>query len=354
MNALMLAALVFGSSPSEATVDAAPAPVDVPAALILVVGAEGSPEFGEAFREAAGRWQEAADDAEVETITIGLDEPSGAEDRELLRERLSATPTSSPNAVWLVLIGHGTFDGERAKFNLRGPDVESTELAEWLEPFERPVAIINCASSSGPFINHLSHPGRVVVTATRSGAEQNYTRFATHMARAIADSGADLDKDDQTSLLEAYLAASHGVEEFYQQENRLATEHALLDDNGDRAGTPPDWFEGVRAIKKAKDGATADGLRAHQFHLVPSDRERNMPAAVRARRDEIELTLAMLRDTKATTDPDAYYAKLEPLLIELARLYETLELPEATKPPESPEPPGAPALPEPSQAISSP
>jgi len=340
MNALLLAALLIGSTSADVPADASPdvphpAELDAPTALILVVGAEGSPEFGEAFREAAGRWQAAADTAGVETTTVGLDEPSGAEDHELLRTRLGETPTNSPNPLWLVLIGHGTFDGQRAKFNLRGPDVESTELAEWLEPFERPVAIINCASSSGPFINHLSHPGRVVVTATRSGSELNYTRFATYMAAAIADPAADLDKDDQTSLLEAYLAASHGVEEFYKQENRLATEHALLDDNGDRAGTPPDWFEGVRAIKKAKDGATADGLRAHQLHLVPSDRERNMPAEVRARRDEIELTIAAMRDKKASMEEDAYYAELEPLLIELARLYESLEPADIPEPPAS-------------------
>jgi hypothetical protein len=47
----------------------------------------------------------------------------------------------------------------------------------------------------------------------------------------------------------------------------------------------------------------------------------------------------MMRDTKATMDVEAYYAKLEPLLIELARLYETLELPESPQSSASPDSP---------------
>jgi hypothetical protein len=37
----------------------------------------------------------------------------------------------------------------------------------------------------------------------------------------IADPAADLDKDGQTSLLEAFLAASHQAESFYKEHGRL-------------------------------------------------------------------------------------------------------------------------------------
>src|SRR4029077_6004302 len=117
------------------------------------------------------------------------------------------------------------------------------------KPCKRPLAVIDCASASGPFINALSAPGRVIVTATRSGNEVNVTQFGGYFARAIANPAADLDKDGQTSLLEAFLFASRQVEQFYQEAGRLATEHALLDDNGDGLGTPADWFRGVRAVK---------------------------------------------------------------------------------------------------------
>ena len=141
--------------------------------------------------------------------------------------------------------------------------------------------VIHCGSASGPFLNRLSGENRVIVTATRSGDEQNYARFGQYLAEAIADPRADLDKDGQVSLLEAYLSASSRVDEYYKTHSQLATEHALLDDNGDRLGTPADWFRGVRATRRAKDGAALDGTRAHQLHLVPSDRERKIPAETR-------------------------------------------------------------------------
>jgi hypothetical protein len=223
--------------------------------------------------------------------------------------------------MWLVLIGHGTFDGKTARFNLRGPDVSAAELAGWLKALARPLAIINCASCSGPFLNDLSGPDRVVITATQSGHEANFARFGEYLSAAIGDPKADLDKDEQVSLLEAYLLASSGVREFYSQEGRLATEHALLDDNGDRLGTPADWFKGVRAVKTAKNGARPDGLRAGQFHLVPGPREEQLPPEARQRRDQIEQELARLRERKAEFSEDDYFHQLEPLLLELSRLY---------------------------------
>jgi DNA-binding transcriptional MerR regulator len=116
--------------------------------------------------------------------------------------------------------------------------------------------------------------------------------------------------------------ASSRVQEFYASDGRLMTEHALLDDNGDRLGTPADWFQGVRAIKSAKNGATVDGLRAAQLHLVRSPREEKLSAATRARRDEIEQELAQLRQLKSRLAEDEYLRLIEPFLIELARLYE--------------------------------
>src|SRR5204862_8041330 len=147
-------------------------------------------------------------------------------------------------------------------------------------------------------LNKLAATNRVIVTATRSGYEQNYARFGQFVAEAITDPQADLDKDGQTSLLEMFLAASQRVAEFYDANGRLATEHALLDDNGDRLGTPADWFRGIRAVKRAREGAPADGLRAHQFHLERSDAERKLAPEIRARRDELELAISRLRDTK--------------------------------------------------------
>jgi hypothetical protein len=170
-------------------------------------------------------------------------------------------------------------------------------------------------------LNALSGPGRVVVVATKSGNEKNFARFGDYFSTAIGDSAADLDKDGQTSLLEAFLRAARQVDEFYAQQARLATEHALLDDNGDALGTPAAWFQGVRATRSAKDGAAPDGAAAQGWCLVPGDEERQLSPAARHRRDELERTIAEVRKKKATLGEDEYYAQLEPLLIELARLY---------------------------------
>jgi hypothetical protein len=298
--ALLLTCTFLGSDPE-------PRP-----AVVVVVGAEGTPEYGAQFRQWASRWVEAAARGKAECLQIGTDESAKSPDRELLRQAIIERSRGS-EPLWLVLIGHGTFDGKTARFNLRGDDVSAAELAAWLKEVERPLAIINCASSSGPFLNELSGPG---------GYEHNYSRFGDYLSAAIADPRADLDKDEQTSLLEAYLMASAAVREFYERDGRLATEHALLDDNGDRLGTPADWFEGVRAVKSAKEGAPVDGPHAARWHLVKSPREESLPAELRARRDALEQELAAVRLKKSELSEKDYLNRLEPLLLELARLYE--------------------------------
>ena len=238
-----------------------------------------------------------------------------------LREALEASAKESLEPLWLVLIGHGTFDGRSAKFNLQGSDLGATDLAEWLKPFRRPLAVVNCASASGPFVNQLSGAGRVIVTATKSGQEQNFARFGdARISRTIADASSDLDKDGQTSLLEAFVAASSRVDEYYDQQGRLASEHALIDDNGDALGTPADWFRGVRATRTSKSGTLPDGLLAHQFCLVRTALERSIPPELRVQRDALELEIARLREKKSELPEDEYYALLEPLLLKLAGL----------------------------------
>jgi hypothetical protein len=288
------------------------------ASVLIVVGAPGEEEFGKMFDDWGQLWKEAATKAQARVTSVG----GTTNDFDLIRSNLAQEAANESDEFWLILIGHGTFDGKEPKLNLLGPDLSGTDLADWLKPFRRPVAIINCASASGAFLAKLSAPNRIVISSTRSGHEQNFARFGGFISKAIGDAKADLDKDGQTSLLEAYLIASRQVAEFYKTEGRLATEHSLLDDNGDGLGTPADWFRGIRAVKRARDGGALDGLRAHQFHLVRSDSEQKMAPELRANRDAIELKIARLRDHKAGLPEEEYYRQLEPLLLELARLYQ--------------------------------
>jgi len=314
--------LLFGRDAVPCVPDLATASSDR-ATVILVVGAPGEAEFGSNFVRQATLWQQACAKADCRQITLGLDTVSQTNDYELLHQTLAAEPKDGPAQLWLVLIGHGTFDGKEARFNLRGPDVSASELALWLQPFRRPMAIINTASSSAPFLTKLSATNRVIITATRSGHEQNYARFGQYLAEAITNPQADLDKDGQISLLESFLMASRQATEFYKVEGRLATEHALLDDNGDGLGIPADWFRGLRAVKTPRENAPVDGLLARQFHLVRNEADQKLTAEQRARRDALERAILIHRQKKSQLPEDEYYRQLEKLLLDLARFYQS-------------------------------
>ena len=288
--------------------------------VIVIAGASGEEDFGKVFVEAAELWREATLNTDVNLMMIGVTNAAATNDLEQLRAALAHEPKEGATELWLVLLGHGTFDGREAKFNLHGPDLSALTLSNLLHSFQRPLAVINAASASAPFIRALSRTNRVVITATRSGAEENYARFGKFISQAIADPQADLDKDGQTSLLEAFLMAARGVGEFYKGEARLATEHALLDDNGDSLGTPADWFRGIRAVKKAANETALDGLRANQWRLVRSREDRKLSPEQRQQRDGLELEIAQLRQQKNALSEDDYYRKLEALLTQLGEI----------------------------------
>ncbi len=310
-----MALLLVGAFKATASADCA--------TVILVVSAPGEAEFGSNFVRQTTLWQQACAKADCRQVILGLDTVSQTNDYELLHQTLAAEPKDGLAQLWLVLIGHGTFDGKQARFNLRGPDVSASELALWLQPFHRPMAIIDTSSSSAPFLAKLSATNRVIITATRSGHEQNYARFGQYLAEAITNPQADLDKDGQISLLEAFLMASRQATEFYKVEGRLATEHALLDDNGDGLGIPADWFRGLRAVKTPGENAAVDGLLARQFHLVRNEADQKLTAEQRARRDALERAILIHRQKKSQLPEDEYYHQLEKLLLDLARFYQS-------------------------------
>lgn len=292
---------------------------DLPVAVV-VVGAPGSPEYDTNFLHQALLWSNLTQRAGAKLVQIGGDIVGERSDLERLRQALADQSRDSRAALWLVLIGHGTFDGAEARFNLRGPDLTAGDLAGMLKPFNRLLVIVNTASASAPFMAKLSGPNRIVITATRSGNEQNFTRFGLFFVESLSDSSADLDCDGGVSLLEAFLAGSRRVAEFYRTEGRLATEHALLDDNGDGLGTQADWFRGIRAVKKPDGGLEVDGARAYHVHFVPPPEESVLSAELIARRQALELEVARLRDAKATMAEAEYLDRLESLLLELANI----------------------------------
>lgn len=301
-------------------------PAHEAADIVVVVGAPGEPEFGAQFAAWSSIWKQVARDSGSTLHPIGFPsqpnsaEPSSSEPvRDQLQSRLEELKSKSTTPLWIVLIGHGTFDGSTAKFNVEGRDFSAAELNQWLDGCQRTLVIANCSSSSAPFIERLSGPGRIVMTATRSGYELNFSRFGKFFSEALVGTVADLDKDEQTSVLEAFLYASREVERYYREAGQLATEHALLDDNADRKGSQSTHFAGLEPKDPKK--TEIDGQQAHSVHLVPSARERSLTSDQRARRDALEASIRQLKRAKPGLEEEAYYDQLEQLLLELARVY---------------------------------
>jgi hypothetical protein len=227
--------------------------------------------------------------------------------------------------IALFLIGHGSLQNGAPQFNIPGPDLTATELAEALDSLKDPtILVVNSSASSGPFLPVLSGPNRIVITATQSAEENNHTVFANHLAAALATDSADTDKDGRTSVLEAFEYARHEVEREYRSDRRLLTEHAMLDDDGDGEGTLNPGSDG-------DDGALArvTYLESRRAPALANETVRRELTRLRARSDEIEQRLDELRGEKERLDPSVYDERLEELLVELTLNRRALQAAEA-------------------------
>ncbi|MFO0427272.1 MAG: hypothetical protein ACK526_11970 [Planctomyces sp.] len=334
--------------------------------LIVLTGAEGKPEYGAMFRTWADRWKTAAEAAGVSVRVFGMDPPGKGLSSEANADSDAAsdgdeqTPKDtdgrpaatgahhqseidlmkfhqalkdevsrkSNEALWIVLIGHGTFDGRTAAFNLVGPDLTASQLAEWCRESQRPMNIVVCASSSAPFLKALSGPGRVIVTSTRDGNQVQFSRFGDAMSFAVSSTDADTDRDGQTSLLEAWQFAARRTADAYAAQGQLATEHSLLDDNGDGRGTRDESKSDARDTRKrnAEKTSPSDGSLASQRYLRPDPVEHSLSAEQRQIRDEQERQIEELRKQQATNPKpeEEYLREMEKLLLPLAEMYESL------------------------------
>ncbi len=294
---------------------------------LIVVGAGGSAEYLENFQRSAERWNEALQSTAKTTIVgasgmtraVLVDDQRGP-DRQQILDWIANEPSSLSVERWIIFIGHGTYQLKVANFNLTGPDLSADELAKAIESSQSPWRIFVCSSCSSPFIPALSGPNRIVITATKSGSEQNYSRFAEFFSRSIGSLTSDLDHDGRISILEAFLVASRSLSDWYADEGRLATEQALLDDNGDKRGTPASFFRGIRAAKAPADGLQLDGKVAHRAFLSLAIGTMALTAEQAAQAAAIEEKIDAMRVQKSEIDEATYYAQLEPLMLELARI----------------------------------
>jgi hypothetical protein len=215
--------------------------------------------------------------------------------------------------VLVVLIGHGTSARGEAQFNLTGPDLTPGDFQMGLLAFPtQTLALVHTGSASGAFVRPLSGPNRIVIAATRSEMERNATEFGQFFVEAIEGQDADLDKDERVSLLEAFAYTRAEVARYYEEENEMLTEHAVLDDNGDGTGSTDAGPEGP-------DGPLAATFQLGGVSGTAAQRPDDPALAhLYDERGEIQARIDELRARRDALTEDAYLEAMEPLLVELA------------------------------------
>lgn len=217
--------------------------------------------------------------------------------------------------VLVVLIGHGSFDTQQAKFNLVGPDLAAKDYGALLDSLAPArVVLVNCASSSGEFVKPAAGENRIVITATRGGNEQNATVFAEHFIAALTDGAADADHNGRLSVLEVFNYATKLTADWYKQKDRLATEHALIEDNGDGVG---------HEEAKGGDGALASTTYLDSRHIEQAGADAEL-ARLLGERQRLEEAVEKLKARKNEMKPEDYDTELERLLVELAKVNQTI------------------------------
>jgi hypothetical protein len=285
---------------------------------VIVTGATGGALYAAQYQE----WSETL----VRTLTTTLkfdpsrvislsesENPDSAATAANVRRHLTALKRSlgRDDLLFLMLIGHGTFDGVDAKFNLVGPDMESAEWAALLRGMPAQLVIVNSAPASFPFLERLAGPRRVVISATDTVAQQFDTVFPEHFIAALADPAADIDKNGRISAWEAFAFAGSAVRRHYQQRGQLATERPLLDDNGDGIGREPSGQgnDGSFSSRTYFDEPSPDAAPTDEVLLN-----------LLQKRAALEVEVDDLKLKKTFMQPAEYQAEFERLMIELAKI----------------------------------
>jgi hypothetical protein len=110
------------------------------------------------------------------------------------------------------------------------------------------------------------------------------------------------------------------VAQFYANEERLASEQALLDDNGDAKGTPAVFYRGARPIKAPAEGLQVDGLLAGRIIISTTAQPDRLTDNQRTQIDNLETQVEGMRNRKKEMPEDDYYQELEKLFLQIASI----------------------------------
>jgi hypothetical protein len=273
---------------------------------VIVSGASGSEKFAESQKT----WVTTLQATLVKRLGFSPDrivvlsetESAGAAST---RENVTKTLASLKSRVMaddillVVLMGHGTFDGTAAKFNLVGPDMDSKEWKAALDGNPARLVFVNTTSSSFQFVPALAAKNRIIIAATDSAAQKYATVFPQFFIEALDEvAKADIDKNDRLSVWEAFTYAGQAVKQAFDQKGTLVTERSIIDDG-------------------------SNGVLAKTTFLDPPPASTSADAAVAAlekRRIAIETEIELLKGRKGQMPAGQYEEEFERLAIELAKI----------------------------------
>ena len=304
---------------------------------LIVAGAAGGAEYAEQYV----RWSTELTDVLSGRMKIPVDrikvlsdstDPAMASTAANVRQHVATLRRvmTRDDLLLVVLVGHGTFDGVDAKFNLVGADLESAQWAELLAGLPGQVVMVNTSSASFPFLERLAGERRIVISATDSVAQRFDTVFPEYFIKAFQGDVADIDKNNRISIWEAFSAATNDVRRYYQRRGQLSTERALLDDNGDGVGHAAVGAAsfndasgrapgGREATTKAEDGSIASTVYLDDPlpGAPPTD---GVLVKLLQARAALEGELEDLKIRRSFLPPAEYQREFERLMIELARV----------------------------------
>jgi hypothetical protein len=288
---------------------------------ILISGASGDPELRQIYLK------EMADLHSILTDSLGfsrnqisvLSEDSsknpGMIDLKSICRDLAARVQNN-DLVFVFIEGHGDYDGKAYKLNLKGnPDPTGEDLASMLYSIPaRRFVIVNATNCSGGSIPALSKKGTIIITATKSGMEKNLTHAAQYFIDAFKKNAADSDKNGRVSIMEAFSYTKKKVEEFYQSEDHLPTEHTVLDDNGDGKAQDQPSSENGEGLIARTTFLDAGAPVPNRAGLTPEQQK------LLAEAQSIETQIEVLKYAKSGMPEADYEKNLEELLVKLAQI----------------------------------
>lgn len=273
--------------------------------VTVVQGLGGEPVYEQKFTEQRERLTQASQDMTDADKLAVFHGPEATREALLAHfEDLSSRMSEEDRAV-IYLLGHGSFDDEFHKFNIPGPDLSTEDLKQALDalPGSKHL-LVSTSSTSGALLDPLEDASRVLMTATRSGAERNATEFGTFFAEALVSPEADINKNNSISAQEAFDYANSKVSDFYQSAGKLATEHPQL--RGADAGTL------VLARLQSSEDLDLSGADPEIQVLID-------------RRNEIEREIEELQLRRGELPAAEYTARLRELILESATVTERIQ-----------------------------